>query len=96
MMAIQVTQTILRDARDARSGARHPGRGRQTARTTCACSPSAPAKLETHFRQAQEDLGMIATSAEKVTRRAARIDAMDFSREEPTELPRLRVARGAE
>ena len=54
------------------------------------------AKLEIHFRQSQEDLGMLATSAEKVARRAQRIDAMDFSREEPTELPRLRVARGAE
>jgi hypothetical protein len=39
---------------------------------------------------------MLATSAEKVARRAQRIDAMDFSREEPTELPRLRVARGAD
>jgi DNA recombination protein RmuC len=54
------------------------------------------AKLESHFRQSQEDLGMLATSAEKVARRAQRIDAMDFTAEEPTDVPRFRLAKGAE
>jgi hypothetical protein len=39
---------------------------------------------------------MLATSAEKVARRAQRIDAMDFTREEPTDVPRFRLAKGAE
>jgi len=57
------------------------------------------AKLEGHFRQAQEDVGMIATSAEKVTRRAARIDAMEFGEEEAGKLdapPHLRLAKDGE
>jgi len=56
------------------------------------------AKLENHFRQAQEDVGMVATSAEKVTRRAARIDAMEFGDEaaKGEAPPHLRLAKGAE
>jgi len=57
------------------------------------------AKLEGHFRQAQEDVGQIATSTEKVTRRAARIDAMEFGEEEAGKLdapPHLRLAKGGE
>jgi DNA recombination protein RmuC len=95
MMAIQVTQTILRDARmrdsvhviQAEVGKLLNDVRRLAERT---------AKLETHFRQAQEDVGLIATSAEKLTRRAERIDAMEFAKEEASELPRLRLARGAE
>jgi DNA recombination protein RmuC len=95
MMAIQVTQTLLRDSRmresihviQAEVGKLLDDVRRLAERT---------GKLETHFRQAQEDVGMIATSAEKLTRRAERIDAMEFSREEPSEPPRLRLARGAE
>ena len=37
------------------------------------------AKLEAHFRQAQEDVSGIATSAEKIDRRASRIGAIEFS-----------------
>jgi DNA recombination protein RmuC len=56
------------------------------------------AKLEGHFRQAQDDVGQIATSAEKVTRRAARIDAMEFSEEadKVETQPGLRLATGGE
>ena len=95
MMAIQVTQTILRDARMRESVQVIQAEVGKLLNDVRLLAERA-AKLETHFRQSQEDLGMLATSAEKVARRAQRIDAMDFTGEEPTELPRLRVARGAE
>ncbi|PZU84476.1 MAG: DNA recombination protein RmuC [Chelatococcus sp.] len=43
-------------------------------------------KLDTHFRQAQEDVGQIRTSAGKITSRGERIGALDFddARAEPT------------
>jgi DNA recombination protein RmuC len=92
MMAIQVTQTILRDARMRESVhviqaevGKLLGDVRRLAERA--------GKLETHFRQVQEDLGEIAVSTEKITRRAERIDAMEFSREtegaSPIALPRL-------
>ena len=95
MMAIQVTQTILRDARMRESVQVIQAEVGKLLNDVRLLAERA-AKLETHFRQSQEDLGVLATSAEKVTRRAQRIDAMDFSLEELTELPRLKVARGAQ
>lgn len=43
-------------------------------------------KLDTHFRQAQEDVGQIKTSAGKITSRGERIGALDFddAKSEPT------------
>jgi DNA recombination protein RmuC len=35
-------------------------------------------KLDTHFRQSQEDVIQITTSADKVLKRGERIEAMDF------------------
>ena len=81
MMAIQVTQAILRDARMRdQAHAIHAEVGKLLNDVRLLAERTA--KLEGHFRQAQEDVGLIATSAEKVTRRAARIDAMEFSRED--------------
>jgi DNA recombination protein RmuC len=58
------------------------------------------AKLDNHFRQAQEDVGQIVASSEKIVRRGERIDTMEFSqRDAPAKveaLPHLRLARGAE
>jgi DNA recombination protein RmuC len=81
MMAIQVAQSLLRDAAvresvhtiQAEVGKLIADAKRLAERV---------AKLEAHFRAAQEDLGDLAVSAEKVTRRAQRIDAMDFASEE--------------
>jgi DNA recombination protein RmuC len=97
MMAIQVTQAILRDARmrdEAHAIHAEVGKLLNDVRLLA----ERTAKLETHFRQAQEDVGMIATSAEKVTRRAARIDAMEFGEEGAGvgAPPHLRLAKGAE
>jgi DNA recombination protein RmuC len=51
-------------------------------------------KLDTHFRQAQEDVGQIKTSAGKVTSRAERIGALDFDDEKSE--PKLPFAKGLE
>jgi len=97
MMAIQVTQAILRDQRMRdQAHAIHAEVGKLLNDVRLLAERTA--KLEGHFRQAQEDVGQIATSAEKVTRRAARIDAMEFSEEAPKveTSPSLRLAAGGE
>jgi DNA recombination protein RmuC len=40
-------------------------------------------KLDTHFRQAQDDVGAIRTSAGKITGRADRIGALEFDEPAP-------------
>jgi DNA recombination protein RmuC len=99
MMAIQVTQAILRDQRMRdQAHAIHAEVGRLL--NDMRLLIERVGKLDTHFRQAQEDVGQIATSAEKVSRRAARIDAMEFGEgdgeavEAPA--PNLRLATGGE
>ena len=97
MMAIQVTQTILRDQRMRdQAHAIHAEVGKLLNDVRLLAERTA--KLESHFRQAQDDVGQIATSAEKVTRRAARIDAMEFSEEaaKVETQPNLRLATGGE
>jgi DNA recombination protein RmuC len=80
MMAIQVMQTIVRDAR-VRDQVHDIQRevqllvqdvGRLRARVT---------KLDTHFRQAQEDVVAITISTEKIARRGDRIEQIDFAQE---------------
>ena len=41
-------------------------------------------KLDTHFRQAQDDVAQMTTSADKILKRGERIDAMDFSDRAPS------------
>jgi DNA recombination protein RmuC len=56
-------------------------------------------KLDAHFRQAQDDLAGLATSAEKIAKRGERIVAMEFSESEPPPVesqPQLRLAKGGE
>jgi DNA recombination protein RmuC len=57
-------------------------------------------KLETHFRQAQEDLAGLTTSVDKIAKRGERIVAMEFAEARaPAEvqaLPQLRLAKGGE
>jgi DNA recombination protein RmuC len=95
MMAIQVTQTILRDARTRESVHEIQAEVGKLLNDVRLLAERA-GRLESHFHQAQEDLGQIATSTEKLTRRAGRIEAMEFSREAPDEAPKLRLAKGAE
>ena len=78
MLAIQVMQSIVRDARMREQAhviqaeVRHliADVGRLRERVT---------RLDTHFRQAQEDVAGITTSAEKIGRRGERIEQLDFS-----------------
>jgi DNA recombination protein RmuC len=99
MMAIQVMQTIVRDARmrdqahviQAEVGKLLEDVRRLAERT---------AKLDNHFRQAQEDVSQISASSEKIARRGERIDTMEFSQgDAPAKieaLPHLRLAKGGE
>jgi DNA recombination protein RmuC len=94
MMAINVAQAILRDARmrdEAQAIQAEVGKLVNDVRMLT----ERAAKLETHFRQAQEDLSGLGAASARVARRGARIESMDFSGEGDTgELLELR--RGAE
>ena len=96
MMAINVAQAILRDARmrdEAQAIQAEVGKLVNDVRLLTERS----AKLETHFRQAQEDLSGIGAASARIARRGERIESMDFSREGEAEPPDLmRLARGAE
>ena len=77
-LAIQVMQGLVRDARireEAQVIQKEVGRlvvdvARLNERVE---------RLDQHFRQAQEDVGQIRTSTEKITRRGQKIEALDFS-----------------
>jgi DNA recombination protein RmuC len=94
MLAIQVMQQILKDARmrDAADQIRTEvlnlgdDLGRLRERVL---------KLQNHFSQANEDVRQILISADKIEKRAGRIEELDFSKSEaPVESPRL-VKSGA-
>ncbi|MBV1707714.1 MAG: DNA recombination protein RmuC [Hyphomicrobiales bacterium] len=78
MMAIQVMQAIVRDARVREQA-------HQIQAEVCNLVDDVMrlrdrvAKLDTHFRQAQEDVVTITTSSDKITRRGERIGALDFA-----------------
>lgn len=86
MLAIQVMQQILKDARmrDAADQIRTEvmnlgdDLGRLRDRVL---------KLQTHFGQANEDVRQILISADKIEKRAGRIEELDFSKTEPAEAP---------
>ncbi|MFL6816487.1 MAG: DNA recombination protein RmuC [Bradyrhizobium sp.] len=89
MLAIQVMQQILKDARmrDAADQIRTEvlnlgdDLGRLRERVL---------KLQNHFGQANEDVRQILISADKIEKRAGRIEELDFTKAEaPTENPRI-------
>src|SRR5436309_14247407 len=88
MLAIQVMQQILKDARmrDAADQIRTEvlnlgdDLGRLRERVL---------KLQKHFSDANEDIRQVLISADKIEKRAGRIEELDFSKETPTEPPRL-------
>ena len=83
MLSIQVLQALLKDQRMREQAHRIQGEVallmddlvRLDERTR---------KLQTHFQSAQRDVEQIVTSADKLTRRGARIGALDL---EPPPLP---------
>jgi DNA recombination protein RmuC len=88
MLAIQVMQQILKDARmrDAADQIRTEvlnlgdDLGRLRDRVL---------KLQKHFSDANEDVRLILISADKIEKRAGRIEELDFSKETPVDAPRL-------
>jgi DNA recombination protein RmuC len=46
-------------------------------------------KLQKHFADANEDVRQVLISADKIEKRAGRIEELDFSKETPIEPPRL-------
>jgi DNA recombination protein RmuC len=80
MMAIQVMQTIVRDAR-VRDQVHDIQREVQLLVQDVGRLRTRVTKLDTHFRQAQEDVAAITTSTEKITRRGDKIEQIDFAQE---------------
>jgi DNA recombination protein RmuC len=94
MMAISVAQAILRDARmrdEAHEIQAEVGRLVNDVRLLT----ERAAKLETHFRQAQEDLAGVGAASARIARRGERIEQMDFSQAGETGEV-VKLARGAE
>jgi DNA recombination protein RmuC len=91
-LAIQLMQSLVRDARmreEARVIQTEVGRLLDDVRRL----GERVEKLDGHFRQAQEDVVQIRTSAGKVTGRAERIGALEFDDAKPAE-PALPFAKG--
>jgi DNA recombination protein RmuC len=76
-LAIQVMQTLVRDAR-IREEARVIQVEVQRLLEDIARLGDRVSKLDTHFRQAQEDVAQIRVSTEKITKRGERIEALEF------------------
>ena len=78
MMMIQVMQSIVRDARMREEAHLLQKEVRALVDDVTRLRDRA-VKLDTHFRQAQDDVEAVTTSASKIARRGERIGAMDFA-----------------
>jgi DNA recombination protein RmuC len=78
MMAVQVVQAIVRDARVREEAHLIQAEVRGLLEEVTRLRARA-AKLDAHFKITQEDVEQILTSADRVARRAGRIDRMDFT-----------------
>ncbi len=76
-LAIQVMQSLVRDAR-IREEARVIQTEVQKLLEDIGRLSDRVGKLDTHFRQAQDDVAMIRTSTEKISKRGQRIEALEF------------------
>ena len=77
MMAIQVMQAIVRDARVREQAHQIQSEVRLLVEDVTRLRERA-AKLDSHFRMTQEDVAMVLTSADKIARRGERMDRLDF------------------
>ncbi len=82
MMMIQVMQSIVRDARMREEAHLLQKEVRLLVEDVTRLRDRA-AKLDGHFRQAQDDVEAIGTSAGKIARRGERIGALDFAEAMP-------------
>jgi DNA recombination protein RmuC len=80
-MAIQVTQALVRDAKMREAAHLIQDEVRKILDDVTRMRERV-SKLETHFRQANDDVAAIITSADKVSKRGQKIEAMEF-RETP-------------
>ena len=91
MMAVQVMQAIVRDAR-----VREQAHMIQTEVRHLVADVSRlherVTKLQTHFRQASDDVSNALTSSEKILKRGERIDGLDFADAEQQARPFVRAA----
>lgn len=94
MMAIQVMQALVRDARVREQAHVIQDETRRLVDDVRRLRDRV-GKLDTHFRQAQEDVVAIATSSDKIVKRGDRIDQMDFA-PAPGETPRVARPTAAE
>ena len=94
-LAIQVLQALVRDAR-IRDEARVIQTEVQKLLADVGRLSERVGKLDSHFRQAQDDVAQIRTSAEKIVRRGQNIEALEFddppSKPELVAKPRLAAA----
>ncbi|MEZ0169600.1 DNA recombination protein RmuC [Microvirga sp. TS319] len=82
-LAIQVMQALVRDAR-IREEARVIQVEVQKLLEDVGRLDNRVAKLDAHFRQAQEDVAQIRVSTEKITRRGERIETLEFEDDDAT------------
>jgi DNA recombination protein RmuC len=92
-LAIQVLQALVRDAR-VREEARIIQTEVQKLVRDVGRLGERVARLDGHFRQAQEDVAQIRTSTEKITKHGARIEALEFAETDAT-MPSLRAVHTA-
>jgi DNA recombination protein RmuC len=86
MLSIQVVQALLRDVR-IREEAHKIQKEVMELLSDVGRLDERVRKLQTHFRQASDDIGEIITSSAKVTKRGERIASMEF--DEPEQRQRL-------
>jgi DNA recombination protein RmuC len=92
-LAIQVLQALVRDAR-IRDEARVIQTEVQKLLEDVSRLSDRVGKLDTHFRQAQDDVAQIRTSSEKILKRGQKIEALEFDEPAKPDLlgPRLAAA----
>ncbi len=89
MLAIQVMQQIMKDAR-MRDAADQIGTEVIKLGDDLSRLRDRVLKLQNHFSQVNEDVRQILISADKIEKRAGRIEELDFSKSDaPVELPRI-------
>jgi DNA recombination protein RmuC len=93
VMAVQVMQAIVRDARVREQTHIIQAEVRRLVEDVARLRARA-AKLEGHFKNAQDDVASVVVSAERIARTGARIDTMDFA--QPAELQGAEKLKAAE
>ena len=82
MLSLQVVQAVLKDARMREHAHLIQGEVVRLMENVTRLDERVR-KLQTHFGQAQRDIDLILTSADKVTKRGARIEALEIEDEVP-------------